>query len=103
MNIIGDVKDRNCFIVDDIVDTAGSLCEGAKALAEYGARGVYAAVCHPVLTDPATERIKNSNIKELIVTNSLPIPKEKSRTSLPSSPSLRSLAKLSSVFSTMLP
>ncbi|WP_288265095.1 ribose-phosphate pyrophosphokinase, partial [uncultured Dialister sp.] len=77
MNIIGAVKDRNCFIVDDIVDTAGSLCEGAKALAEYGARDVYAAVCHPVLTDPATERIRNSNIKELIVTNSLPIPKEK--------------------------
>ncbi len=77
MNIIGDVKDRNCFIIDDIVDTAGSLCEGAKALAEYGARGVYAAVCHPVLTDPATERIKASNINELIVTNSLPIEKEK--------------------------
>lgn len=57
MNIIGDVKDRNCFVVDDIVDTAGSLCEGAKALAEAGARDVYAAVCHPVLTDPATERI----------------------------------------------
>ena len=74
MNIIGNVKDRNCFVVDDI---AGSLCEGAKALAEYGAKGVYAAVCHPVLTDPATERIKNSNIKELIVTNSLPIPPEK--------------------------
>lgn len=79
MNIIGNgnVKDRNCFVVDDIVDTAGSLCEGAKALAEYGAKNVYAAVCHPVLTDPATERIRNSNIKELIVTNSLPIPKEK--------------------------
>lgn len=77
MNIIGDVKGRNCFIVDDIVDTAGSLCEGAKALAAYGAKGVYAAVCHPVLTDPATERIKNSNLKELIVTNSLPISKDK--------------------------
>ena len=77
MNIIGDVKGRNCFIVDDIVDTAGSLCEGAKALENAGAIGVYAAVCHPVLTDPATERIKNSNIKELVVTNSLPIEKEK--------------------------
>ena len=77
MNIIGDVKDRNCFVVDDIVDTAGSLCEGAKALAEAGARDVYAAVCHPVLTDPATERISKSNIKELIVTNSLPVEKEK--------------------------
>lgn len=77
MNIIGDVKGRNCFIVDDIVDTAGSLCEGAKALENAGAIGVYVAVCHPVLTDPATERIKNSNIKELVVTNSLPIGKEK--------------------------
>lgn len=73
MNIIGNVKDRNCFVVDDIVDTAGSLCEGANALMEYGARGVYAAVCHPVLTDPAVERIKKSAIKEIVVTNSLPI------------------------------
>jgi ribose-phosphate diphosphokinase len=77
MNIIGTVEGRNCVIVDDMVDTAGSLCEGAKALAEAGAKSVYAAVCHPVLTDPATERIRNSNIKELIVTNSLPIPAEK--------------------------
>lgn len=77
MNIIGDVKGRNCFVVDDIVDTAGSLCEGAKALMEYGAAGVHAAVCHPVLTDPATERIKESVLKELVVTNSLPIEKEK--------------------------
>lgn len=77
MNIIGDVKGRNCFVVDDIVDTAGSLCEGAKALMEYGAAGVYAAVCHPVLTDPATERIKESVLKELVVTNSLPIEKGK--------------------------
>ena len=77
MNIIGDVKGRNCFVVDDIVDTAGSLCECAKALMEYGAAGVYAAVCHPVLTDPATERIKESVLKELVVTNSLPIEKEK--------------------------
>ena len=77
MNIIGEVKDRNCFVVDDIVDTAGSLCEGANALMEYGARGVYAAVCHPVLTDPAIERINASAIKELVVTNSLPIEKYK--------------------------
>ena len=77
MNIIGAVEGRNCVIVDDMVDTAGSLCEGAKALAEAGAKSVYAAVCHPILTDPATERIRNSNIKELIVTNSLPIPAEK--------------------------
>ena len=73
MNIIGSVEGRNCVLVDDMVDTAGSLCEGAKALMEAGAKAVYATVCHPVLTDPATERIKDSVIKELIVTNSLPL------------------------------
>ena len=74
MNIIGDVKGKNCIIVDDIVDTAGSLVEGAKALEEFGAKSVTAAVTHAVLTDPASERIANSNIKELIVTNTIPLP-----------------------------
>ena len=74
MNLIGDVKDKNCIIVDDIVDTAGSLVEGAKALKEFGAKSVMAAVTHAVLTDPASERIANSNIKELIVTNTMPLP-----------------------------
>ena len=74
MNLIGDVKGKNCIIVDDIVDTAGSLVEGAKALAEFGAKSVMAAVTHAVLTDPASERIANSNIKELIVTNTMPLP-----------------------------
>ena len=73
MNIIGTVEGRNCVLVDDMVDTAGSLCEGAKALMDAGAKGVYAAVCHPVLTDPATERIRESALNEIIVTNSLPI------------------------------
>ena len=82
MNIIGTVKDRSCVLVDDIVDTAGSLCEGAKALDKAGAMGVYAAVCHPVLTDPATERVKNSCLKQLIVTNSLPIEDFKKQTKL---------------------
>lgn len=82
MNIIGTVKDRSCVLVDDIVDTAGSLCEGAKALDKAGAMGVYAAVCHPVLTDPATERVKNSCLKQLIVTNSLPIEDYKKQTRL---------------------
>ena len=77
MNIIGKVEGRNCVLVDDIVDTAGSLCEGAKALNNAGALGVYAAVCHPVLTAPATERIIDSPIKQLIVTNSLALPEEK--------------------------
>ena len=74
MNLIGDVKGKNCIIVDDIVDTAGSLVEGAKALEEFGAKSVTAAVTHAVLTDPASERIANSNIKELIVTNTIPVP-----------------------------
>ena len=82
MNIIGTVKDRSCVLVDDIVDTAGSLCEGAKALDKAGAMGVYAAVCHPVLTDPATEHVKNSCLKQLIVTNSLPIEDYKKQTKL---------------------
>lgn len=82
MNIIGTVKDRSCVLVDDIVDTAGSLCEGAKALDKAGAMGVYAAVCHPVLTDPATERVKNSCLKQLIVTNSLPSEDYKKQTKL---------------------
>ena len=74
MNLIGDVKGKNCIIVDDIVDTAGSLVEGAKALEVFGAKSVMAAVTHAVLTDPASERIANSNIKELIVTNTMPLP-----------------------------
>ena len=74
MNLIGDVKGKNCIIVDDIVDTAGSLVEGAKALEEFGAKALTAAVTHAVLTDPASERIANSNIKELIVTNTMPLP-----------------------------
>ena len=74
MNLIGDVKGKNCIIVDDIVDTAGSLVEGAKALEEFVAKSVMAAVTHAVLTDPASERIANSNIKELIVTNTMPLP-----------------------------
>ncbi|MCQ5321134.1 ribose-phosphate pyrophosphokinase [Veillonella parvula] len=74
MNLIGDVKGKNCIIVDDIVDTAGSLVEGAKALEAFGAKSVMATVTHAVLTDPASERIANSNIKELIVTNTMPLP-----------------------------
>lgn len=74
MNLIGDVAGKNCIIIDDIVDTAGSLVEGAKALEEFGAKSVTATVTHAVLTDPASERIANSNIKELIVTNTIPLP-----------------------------
>ncbi|MCI5837188.1 MAG: ribose-phosphate pyrophosphokinase [Veillonellaceae bacterium] len=77
MNLIGSVEGKNCIIVDDIVDTAGSLVEGAKALARFGAKSVRAACTHPVLTAPATERLAASNIEELIITNTIPVPAEK--------------------------
>lgn len=76
MNLIGNVEGKNCIIIDDIVDTSGSLVEGAKALKEFGAKSVMACVTHAVLTDPACERIANSNIKELIVTNTISLPPE---------------------------
>ena len=77
MNLIGCVKGKTAIMVDDMVDTAGSLTEGAKALMKFGAKEVYACCTHPVLTDPALERIANSDIKELIVTNTIPLPPEK--------------------------
>lgn len=77
MNIIGDVKGRRCIIVDDILDTAGTMCNAARALKDAGASTVSASVSHAVLSGPALERIKNSPLDELIVTNSLPV-REKS-------------------------
>ncbi len=74
MNLIGNVGGKTAVVVDDIVDTAGSLTEGAKALANYGAREVYACATHPVLSPPAVEKVAESNIKELIVTNTIPVP-----------------------------
>ncbi|SDF00762.1 ribose-phosphate diphosphokinase [Sporolituus thermophilus] len=77
MNLIGSVEGKTAVIIDDIVDTAGSLTEGARALAQFGAKEVYACCTHPVLSPPAVERVENSNIKELIVTNTIPVPPEK--------------------------
>ena len=77
MHLIGDVKGKTAVMIDDIVDTAGSLTEAAKALKKFGASDVYACCTHPVLSDPAVERIANSDIKELIVTNTIPLPKDK--------------------------
>ena len=74
MNVIGDVEDKTCIIFDDMVDTAGSLCNAAKALADNGAKEVYACATHGVLSDPATERIENSVIKELMLLNTIPLP-----------------------------
>lgn len=77
MHLIGDVQGKTAVMIDDIVDTAGSLTEAAKALKKFGAIDVYACCTHPVLSDPAVERIANSEIKELIVTNTIPLPKDK--------------------------
>ena len=77
MNILGEVKDRNVVIVDDIVATAGSLVEAANAVKNAGAKEVYATITHPVLCGPAMERITKSVIKELIVTNTIPIEESK--------------------------
>lgn len=76
MNVIGDVTGKDCLIVDDIVDTAGSLTKAADALLENGANSVSAAICHAVLSGPAVERIENSNLKELVVTNTIPLKPE---------------------------
>ena len=74
MDIMGEVDDRNALIVDDLVSTAGSLVEAVRALKEAGARDVYAAVSHSVLSGPARERLSGSPLKELVVTDTIPIP-----------------------------
>jgi ribose-phosphate pyrophosphokinase len=73
MNIIGEVEGRNILIVDDLVDTAGTLCNAVKALKNAGAKDVYAACTHPVLSGPAVERINGSGLTKMIVTDTLPL------------------------------
>jgi len=77
MNIMGEVKGKNVCLIDDLVATAGTLVEAVAALKHAGARKVFAAATHPVLSGPAIERIENSELEELIVTDTIPIPKEK--------------------------
>ena len=73
MNIIGDIQGKVCIVPDDIIDTAGTLCNAAYALKENGAKAVKAYITHPVLSGPAIERLENSSIDELVVTNSIPL------------------------------
>ncbi|QHN02673.1 ribose-phosphate pyrophosphokinase [Granulicella sp. WH15] len=73
MHVIGDVKGRTCLIIDDIIDTAGTLVKTAEALLEQGATKVYACASHPVLSGPAVERIAASRIEEVIVSNTIPL------------------------------
>jgi ribose-phosphate pyrophosphokinase len=77
MNIVGQVEGKTAILIDDIIDTAGTITLAANALIENGAKEVYACCTHPVLSGPAIERIQNSKIKELVVTNSIALPEEK--------------------------
>ena len=77
MNIIGDVKGKTCIMVDDMIDTAGTMTAGAQALMDAGAKEVYAACTHGVLSGSAIERIQNSCLKEVVITNTIKLPEEK--------------------------
>lgn len=77
MNIIGNIENKNCIIVDDMIDTAGTICNAANAIKELGAKSVRAAATHPILSGPAVERIEASAIEELILLNTVPLPEEK--------------------------
>lgn len=76
-NVIGDVKGKSAVMIDDIIDTAGSITEAAKILVKFGAKDVYALATHGLFSEPAVENIKKSLIKEVVVTNTIEIPKEK--------------------------
>ena len=76
MHIIGDVQGQHCLIVDDLIDTAGTLVKAAEALLGQGAKSVRACATHAVLSGPAVERIENSEIEEVVVTNSIPLSEE---------------------------
>ena len=73
MHVIGDVKGRTCLVIDDLIDTAGTLVKTAHALLDDGATGVYACASHPVLSGPAVENISKSPITEVVVTNTIPL------------------------------
>ena len=77
MNMIGDVKGKRCLMVDDMIDTAGTICQGAEALHAHGASEIYACCTHAVLSGPAIERIKNSHITKLVVLDTIPLTVEK--------------------------
>lgn len=77
MNIIGRIRGKRVIMVDDIIDTAGTITQGAEALLQNGATEVYACCTHPVLSGPAIERLQKSPITEVVITNTIPLPKEK--------------------------
>src|SRR5699024_1733318 len=75
--VIGDVEGKTCILVDDMIDTAGTIVQAADALVANGADSVVIATTHPILSDPATERLRNSSVREVVCTNTLPVPPEK--------------------------
>ncbi len=77
MNVIGDVKDKTVVLMDDMVDTAGTICNAANAMRDMGAKEVYACATHPILSGPAIERIEKSAIKEMVLLNTIPLAPEK--------------------------
>ncbi|WP_137792170.1 ribose-phosphate diphosphokinase [Bacillus sp. E(2018)] len=77
MNIVGNIEGKTAILIDDIIDTAGTITLAANALVENGAKEVYACCTHPVLSGPAMDRIQNSSIKELVVTNTIVLPEKK--------------------------
>ncbi|MBZ5577341.1 MAG: ribose-phosphate pyrophosphokinase [Acidobacteriia bacterium] len=81
MNVVGDVERRHCLLVDDLIDTAGTLVKGAEALLEKGAASVSACATHAVLSGPAVQRIEKSEIREVVFTNSIPLSKEAKKSS----------------------
>jgi ribose-phosphate pyrophosphokinase len=79
MHLIGDVRGKDTVVIDDMIDTAGTLLQAVSALAREGARRILACGVHPVLSGPAIERIKASPLEETVVTNSIPVPLDKQR------------------------
>ena len=77
MNVIGNIKDKNLIMVDDIIDTAGTITKGAEVLMNMGAKSVYACCTHAVFSPPAVERLQNSVIKEVMITNTIPLDAER--------------------------
>lgn len=77
MNIIGNIEGKDCLMVDDMIDTAGTICQGAQILKDRGAKSVYACCTHAVLSGPAIQRINDSCIKELVILDTIQLPKEK--------------------------
>jgi ribose-phosphate pyrophosphokinase len=79
MNVIGEIRGKNALILDDMIDTAGTLTQAVEALRQHGAKEVFAACTHPVLSGPAVERIEQSDLSEVVVTNTIPL-RDKART-----------------------